>query len=213
MLKDFDQKDRRKIITILVVVAIVVVGSIIGLIFLSFKRAAEEEHQDFGVQDNSDPYAYFENLYLIQYSIAKSANNKVFLDLQDTIIRADETATAPHDNEAVRFKHGGERYVSTILENTFQRKSLDVGYAYFFDLSISDGRLYRCVLLPEAESNGSSYYGLVVYNSTSSAPKADFYVTFVTDEQSEGSDTIVKQLAAQMETLSGYSLKDAIVKK
>ena len=217
MFKDLDKKDRRKIITILVVIGAILVGIFIGLLLLTFMNNNDEAPSDLGIEEKPDSLAYFENLYLIQYSVAKNANGKIFSDLQETITRPKEIATATKENEVEPSESGKTIYISKILEDSFNRLSLKSGYAYSFDISITDGRLYKCYLLPDAEGRGSSYYGLVVYNATSSAEKADFYITFVpsgTEEklQPYDADKVVKDLTEQMKTISPYPLKDAIIK-
>ena len=93
-----------------------------------------------GPEPESSPYTYFENRYLLEFSIGQTLSTDVLNDVGNIIISDEEISSAPSDNSTSN--NTLITYTITLNEESFEDLSSDKSISYKVTLDVSDDRKY-----------------------------------------------------------------------
>lgn len=93
-----------------------------------------------GPEPESSPYPYFENRYLLEFSIGQTLSTDVMNDVGNIIISDEEISSAPSDNSTSN--NTLNTYTITLNEESFEDLSNDKSISYKITLDVSDDRRY-----------------------------------------------------------------------
>ncbi len=93
-----------------------------------------------GPEPESSPYPYFENRYLLEFSIGQTLSTDVMNDVGNIIISDEEISSAPSDNSTSN--NTLNTYTITLNEESFEDLSSDKSISYKVTLDVSEDRKY-----------------------------------------------------------------------
>ncbi len=155
------------VVSFIVIIAFIV--SIFTLVILLVEANTPKSEEP-----ETAPATYFENRYLLNYSIGNSNSNQTYTNLNSVILDQDSIASAPHENTF----YDKNTFACVLVESSY-KKLPNPAYTYHMNLDVSDGRTYTLTIRLSPDDYGYSYM-VTIADRTDSDTAAD-YVFINTD--------------------------------
>ena len=174
----------KKAILLLGILAIGII--IIIFIFISLRTKMVSEQSKHGPDDDDNkPAIYFENRYLLDYTIGKIHDSELLTNIEEFVL--EESNTAPEKNTP---KKGLADNVitGTIEEDGFKKLNNQPKYTYRFSFNTSDGRNY--IIYARTDENYGKYYLITIIDRTDKNASSDRIYINTNDENTYKTDLL-----------------------
>jgi|GEM_PF-4481758 len=146
---------------------------VISIIFMVFRTKMVSEEVNHGPDDSDNqPAVYFENRYLLDYTIGKIHDSELLSNLEEFVLEESNTApekNTPKEGEADNIITG------TIEEEGFKKLSNQPKYTYQFFFNTSDGRKYTIYARTD-ENYGKDFLITVIDRTDKNATSDRIYI-------------------------------------
>ena len=146
------KKAKATIVVYAAVMLILIVAAMVVIMMRNRNSELDDIYPHTPVTDAGEAFDYgedylavaFDNIYQIQLSVPPVLVDKVLDSIARMARKQDERDTAPHENSPVGLS---ERfYIATIDEVSFRLERSYTPVTHSFNMSMSDGRIYRVLL-------------------------------------------------------------------
>lgn len=209
-------KQIKKVLYILGTFIIIVIIASVILMNVLPKSASEQADHLPDESDLNEPGVYFENRYLLDYTVGKIHDTEVLNNIEEFIM--EEISSAPSRN--VPIKGERENLIKGVIEEEgFKKLNNQPKYTYFFYFNTSDSRKYTIYVRTD-ENYGREYVVTVIIRNDQNASSDRIYINTNNEAAykqaivdwantlgTKSPKTIVKSLESDEEQLDSTSIK------